>query len=147
MIGVILNSLESSQLAYFAIKQGNSIVENGCDFVIFQENSFPACLKPNFAIMNTAEMWKFRGHLISTNLSHAAQLIKVKNHLKKYFYVHDLEFLRTKRNFVENVKIYRNDELKLIAPSQEYADILENYCNRKPIVVEDFDIVKIIKSD
>lgn len=145
LTGVILPSLHSSQLSYLAIKQGNSIVANGDDFVIFYENLHPACLKPDFAIMQTVEIWKFRGNLIATNLSHAAQLLHVKNHIKKFFYVWDLEWLRGNKNFLENIKIYRNEELTLLCRSKEHAKRIEDYCNRHPIIIEDFNIGEIIK--
>lgn len=144
MTGVIVNSLESSQLNYLTIQQGNALVAHGHDFVVFYENLFPAFLKPNFAVMNTSEIWKFRGNLIATNLAHANQLIKVKNILKKYFYVYDLEWLRGHKNFVENIRTYRNTELTLACRSEEHAKIIENYCNRKPLIVENFDIPQLL---
>ena len=88
-IGVILEDLGMSQLAYSVIFNINKACEHNSedDYVIFFNNMVAPVIPPNCAVMNSSEIWSFDGHLIGTSVSTALMALKSINPAKKYFYV------------------------------------------------------------
>jgi len=144
-VGIAVNNLGMSQLSYnITVEINNLLLENhSLDIVLFYENISESCMYPMFARMNISEIWSFDGMLISTDLKTSELSLKCLTPRKKIFYCWELEFLKDK-NYIKNIEIYRNEELELITRSNHYAKALENYCNRKPYVVENFNLRKII---
>lgn len=148
-LGVMLTDLRGSQESYLAIEQMNRLVlETDIDCTIFTEFSrFKPCMTPLFGVMDFAEIWSFDGLLISTNLSNTNISINALNAAKKIFYVWDLEWLRGKKDFVENVNIYRSNKVELIARSNDHSIVLQNYTNRKPNrVIPQFNLKELINA-
>ena len=147
-IGVVVENLGMSQLAYSVINNINMACEHNSqnDYVLFYENMGNPTLPVNCAIMNSSELWSFNGVVIATTASSAKFALKAVNKTKKFFYIWDLEWTRerNKTEFTKNLSSYRNESISLIARSKEHALAIQNYCNRKvPYIMEDFDINKL----
>lgn len=146
-VGVILKDLSPSQTGYISIGYLNSLcsVSNKFDPIVFCENITPPSSKINFAVMDISEIASFDGILISTTLTNTKSMIKAVNSAQKVFYVTYLEWLKNK-DFINNMEIYRNQKITLIAPSLEYAKAIKNYSNRMPdAIIPGFNIPAIIK--
>lgn len=146
-LGVLLTDLRPSQQSYLALQYMNSVVaSSNIDCTVFCEYSrFTPCVTPNFAVMDMAECWAFDGLLISTNLSNTKLMMEALCPAKKVFYVWDLEWLRNKKNFVENIEIYRSPKIDLITRSLDHSLAIKNYANREPkMIVPQFNLGVII---
>lgn len=141
-LGLIIPSLVTSQLAFFAIHRLNNISYNthDIDCVAFVENVDKPCVPNLFSIMEMTQIWNFHGTLISTTLENASFAINATTNAKKIFYIWDLEWLRGKKNFKNNLSILRNPNINLATRSKDYADLTYNYCGIMPRVVEHFDV-------
>lgn len=142
-LGVLVNNLGPSQLAFNIIKNVNQ--STGFDFIAFYENFLRPCIPMNFATMQIYEAWGYDGILIATKLSNAAQLVKFPLAKNKFFYVWDLEWLYAKEKYFRYLQgIYANPELKLIARSQSHKDLIEDCWNVKVAgIVDDFNIKQL----
>jgi len=144
-IGLIVNNLGASQLSYDLINQANKISFEGqheCFF--FPRNLVVPCLPVKCTILNLTEIHDFQGLLLSFNLQDTQLLAETKNPARKVFYVWDLEWLRGKLNFVENLPIYTDKRLELYCRSHDHQKAIENYCNVLSHVVEDVNLLEII---
>lgn len=144
-IGICIDNLNTSQLSYLTTLNANIALNklSTRDICVFFENISDICMYPLFARMNISEIWNFDDLLITTNLKNTELAIKCMTPRKKIFYVWELEFLKDK-DYIKNLNIYRNKEIELVAPSDEYAKAIEKYCNITPKVIPDFDIERII---
>lgn len=133
-IGIILPSLDANQLAFETILSINTILSNGTknDYRIFFENLSPKIIQPLCSIMNITELWHYNGLLITTTLENTKLAIKAIADTKIVFIVWDLEWLRGHNNYIDNISIYRNPNIILLARSKDHAKIIENYCGRRP---------------
>lgn len=146
-IGVLLDSLDNSQLTFCFVQQANSLLahEYYYDISAFTSNPNNPCVTPHFGTFSIADATGHNGILIATNLLNAYSLIKMNTPAKKIFYVWDLEWLRGNMNFLHNSSIYNNPNLTIICRSQNHAEALENYCNRKvDRIISDFNLREII---
>lgn len=130
-IGIVLNNLYVNQLAYDVLSQEH---EN-YDISIFYEENTPVLIPPKGAIYLLHEIFSYDGLLIATNLDHASLISKCVKSFTKVFYVWDLEWIRNKKDFISNINIYRNNNLILVTPSEDYRRELKNYCNRDSVVL------------
>lgn len=146
-IGVILPFVGPSQMAFYAIHNLNNISYNthDVDCIIFTENLDKGCVPSLHSIMDVSQIWNFNGLLISTNIDNTMMNIKSTNAAKKIFYIWDLEWLRNKKNFTENMKVYRNEQINLVTRSEDYADAVHNYCGIRPRVIENFNLMEMLK--
>lgn len=143
-LGIILDHLGPSQLAYYTLMQANQGIDD-YEFFLFAENIQPLCLPPKVACMDVAEIYGLRGLLIATSLSGAERLIQLNDTFPRIFYIWDLEWLRpNNNNFLHNINIYRHPKLKLVARSNDHALEIANYTNIQPHVIEHFNIQEIV---
>ena len=146
--GIIIPSLDTNQLAYEAITNINKEIilnKSKDDFRIFFEELSPRCIDCLCAVMNITELFSYTGTLISTNLNNTQLAIKTIGKINKFFYIWDLEFIRNSRNYTQNVSIYRNSNIKLIARSNEHSIAIKNYCGREPELIMPDLSFKMIK--
>lgn len=139
-INFLVRDLIASQLSYYLTKNLNDAQNiNG---IVFYENLVPPCLIPKFTTMNISEAWAQPGISIATTLSTAHKLVNFTGRAKKYFYVWDLEWLRGRnRVYTMYSPFFCNNELTLIARSEEHKKIIENNFNREiKIVCPDFNM-------
>lgn len=146
-IGVLLNNLGPSQLAYYLIKNGNTFVENGTnDLVAFFYEIAPECMRPNFAIMNLSEAYNYNGILIATDVNSASRIIEFPGTVNRFFYVWDLEWVRfSKKQFEDMSVVYNNDRLPLIARSQTHYNLLKRIWKEPIGICEDANIEQLYK--
>jgi hypothetical protein len=142
-IGLCLRDFGWSQLAYLAIKQGNTLAEDLIDVVGFFENGARPCITPCFGLMHIAEAYGFDGTLIATSLSTAEKVIRFPSAFRKYFYVWDLEWHRQIYQYETLVEIYRHPELTLLARGEEHAEIIRKAWNKEVVVIDDFNLKEL----
>lgn len=143
-VGVLLNNLGPSQLAYSVMRTGEKAAEHGVDMVAFYERQVRPCLQLKIASMHIAEAYGYGETLIATDLSTATKLLTFPKS-NKFFYIWDLEW--TRRQYLSSVlqKTYRNPSLKLIARSSQMAEIISQVWNVNIHgIVDDFHLEELI---
>ena len=147
-LGVMVNNLAASQLAFYLINYANLVTsESKCDVILFYDNPTVPCVNLNCASMQVEEAWGFDAPVVATNLSLANKLLKIGGPTKKYFYLWDLEWMRLKEKHFESLQhIYRNPLLKLLARSKSHAQVIESCWNRQiDGIVDNCDINTILE--
>ncbi len=145
-LGMIINNLGSSQLAFGAINSGNQFVkqEERSDFILFYYELAPECAKPEFMVCNLAEAMNYNGSLIATNLNSAARILEFPGTQSKYWYCWDLDWLRMQnRDYDELRKVYESPRLKLIARSERHAKIIRNAWRDPVGIVENANVQQL----
>lgn len=119
-LGIVLNNLGPSQLAYNLIKSGDELVDSqSADLTLFFYEISPVCGLPLFAIMNLSEAYNYKGIVIATDLNSASRIQEFPGPSKKFYYVWDLEYLRLpQRNYEELCGVYK--KLPLIVRSKQH---------------------------
>ena len=139
-IGFILEDLLPSQLNFYVVNTVNKVLResNEHDFVLFYEELTVPSMTPQCAVMNICEIYAFDGLLIGTRLDHAARMANIASPSQKVFYVWDLEWMRGKTDFVQNMHGYRSDRVDVVTRSPSYARALQYYANldKVPIYTE-----------
>lgn len=144
-IGVLLNNLGPSQLAYSVIRNGAKAVDHGLDLMAFYERQAAPCLPLHIASMHIAEAYGYDGVLIATDLSTAAKLRTFPSATQKIFYVWDVEW--TRRQYMTSVlqKIYREPSFKILARSADLALAISQAWNVNIHgIVRDFNLNELI---
>ena len=149
-IGIVINSLFSSQIAYYALRNINTNLTKDylTNFIFFVKRMEVPCVEPECGVMRWEELWGFDGKVITTDIEGTRKTLKVPGPTDIWYYVYDLEWMRIGRNthkYEELASIYQNRSIKIIARNEEYAKIIERVWNRKPEgIAEDFDLNKIL---
>lgn len=144
-VGVLVPNLFDSQLAYMTLTELNNLSSlYNYDVSVFFEELTPYLMKPQFGVYNASEIFHFDGNLIATTLDTAKSMLSTLKPVKKIFYVWSLEYLEKNSNFIENIGVFQSTYLELIAPSEDYAKDIRNYCGIYPRVVENFSIKEIL---
>ncbi len=140
-ITAVLEDLGPSQKAFYFIKNFNELSRNpnfSCS--AFLCNIGMPVTKPLFSCSSVSFFSDYFGIAISTSIAEAETLLKSNNNSKKYLYLWDLEWLTRPMNYSQACKILLDKRLKIITRSKSHAQIIENFCNKKPIgVVEDWN--------
>jgi len=147
-LAVMVNNLGPSQLAYALITQANALVGDryDLDIVALYDTLAKPCHAMNFAAMQAAEGWGFDGPVVATTLNTAAKVLNFPAASRKLFLVWDLEWLRTQRKTFRPLQaVYGHPDLTLLARSKDHAQAISDCWNRDSIVVEDFDLGRIIE--
>lgn len=141
-VGIILNNLTSSQIAYFAIKEANLYTD--LDISIFYENMALPFIDLKVPMMSVSELWSYNGTVIATSIDTAIMLNKIISNINRVFYVNDIEWIRDKTNFLYNVQAFDKD-IKVFARSNEHAKIIEAYGNVRVVdILPIFNLKKIM---
>jgi hypothetical protein len=147
-LGISLDNLGPSQLAYAVLSQANRLVteRSDVDVTVFYETLARPCITPRFAHMQMAEAYGFDGPVVATSLSSAGKLLRMPACPKKLFLVWDLEWLR-KPHAYENLKtVYCHSELTLLARGEDHAKAISDCWNRPVAVVGDFDLTLVLNA-
>lgn len=132
-----MNDLGASQLAFSLLAQKEPV------YIFTKEVEIPCILNRKF-ISCWFDAYSYNnGVMVATDIESAKFALKlpVKNVL---FYIWDLEWLRNTGSYIENLKVFQNINLKLVARSEEHASIIKNYCNRNvEFTMSDCDVTKI----
>lgn len=149
LVGVLVDNIGLSQQTFYMVNHINMLCKtsNEFDFVVFFKNLMPPAMRPFCACLYANEIWNFNGTLISTDLDSALSCLNAVNRAENILYLWDLEWLRgSQRNYIQNIAILRNPDLKLVARSVDHAKAIENYANRKvDKIVDDFNINEILQ--
>ncbi len=145
MLNVLVDSLSSSQIAFYAIQCANAMCEQGVPVVLFYEKVARPCLQLLCPSMSIVEAWAQRGVTIATSLSTAARLIQFPGPHAKYYYAWDTEgWLAAFRQYGGVAQIFRNPSLHLIARNIDQARVIENNYNvRVASIFDNFDVTAI----
>jgi len=132
-VGIILPHLAPSQIKdeVFDIVDKYATIN---DYSIFYENVTPnlrRCLAP---IFNIADSKFFTGRLVSFSLQSSPFLLKAYKHVEPILYLYDIPWLRGNTDFMENNRILRNPNMKLVTRSTDYAKAVKNYTGILPEV-------------
>lgn len=141
-IGILLNDLMLSQRSFYAVKELSKCLDNVDDSpVIFYLNMSSKVTDIHFAMMNVYNLTHFSGVCLATDLETADILRKSNNRMDRYFYIWDLEWLRSTFNYENVLEVMTDPKLKLIARSEDHKRVIENYTNKEVVgIVEDFNI-------
>ena len=140
-ISAVLNDLGPSQKAFYFIKSFNELSRNpkfSCS--AFVCNIGVPVTKPLFSCSSVSFFSDYLGIAISTTIAEAEMLLKSNNNSDKYLYLWDMEWTNKPVNYSQACNILLDERLKIIARSKSHAQIIENFCNKKPIgIVEDWN--------
>jgi hypothetical protein len=145
-IGGLVTELGLNQCAYGMVKSFNELAAGNEHQVTayWQRLANPAS-EPCFATMNLSELNTFKGIGIATTLELADTLLKNNSAVIPFYYIFDIEWLKTIVSFDYAMNIMRDPHLSLIARSKSHQAIIENYCN-KPVagIVEDWNLDQLL---
>ena len=145
-ITAVLEDLGPSQKAFYFIKNFNELSRNqnfSCS--AFLCNIGVPVTKPLFSCSSVSFFSDYFGIAMSTTIAEADMLLKSHNNSKKYLYLWDMEWLTRSMNYSQVCNILLDKRLKIIARSKSHAQIIENFCNKKPIgIVEDWNKEQLI---
>lgn len=148
-VGVMIDNLGPSQLAFYTIHQLNlySKASADVDYCVFINNICQPIIDTNFSVMNMSESMSFGGDLIAPTFELADKLINLVNQSNKHFHVWELEWIKNPYLYEKYVGILRNKELKLSTRSIFYANAIEKYSGVKITnFTPNFNIKKIISN-
>ena len=140
-IGIIVDNLGASQKSFEIINAANSFTETNTDCcIIFQNEYIPSCVKPNICCLNSSEIWGYNGCIVSNCLETTRLSLKASSNGPRIFYIWDIFWLRRGQEIYDhNIDILIEPSLLLCCRSNSHANMIENYCNRRPLVTH-FDI-------
>lgn len=140
-IAAILDELALSQNSFYMLKNFNELSKNLDNNVYcFYQNLSHKPIAAAFSIMHVYYANYFHnGLMIATDLATLKTMSKIVNSSNRYFYVWDLEWLRSPQPFMETVSLVK--DVKLIARSEYHAQVISNYFN-KPVsaIIDNWDI-------
>jgi hypothetical protein len=146
-ITAVLEDLGPSQKAFYFIKNFNELSRDpnfSCS--AFLCNIGAPVTKALFSCSSVSFFSDYFGTAISTTIAEADMLLKSNNNSKKYLYLWDMEWLVNPMNYSQVCNILLDKRLKIIARSKSHAQIIENFCNKKPIgIVEDWNKEQLLK--
>ena len=153
--GVLVKNIDLSQHGLHLLGNLNSLVAEYPDLcpIVFYETYSTLAYPAHFAMVQHKEAWLFDGPIIASSIDMVQTLLQCPRPNPKFFYVWNLDWIYMSPNqpsiqlsFLNH--IYTNDDIQLIARSEQHARIIEN-CWKKPAsIIEDFnyhDIAKLIK--
>jgi hypothetical protein len=147
-LGVSVRDFGSNEISYLTSREINLYLKENydTDIIGFYETPVKQSFSCEFATMSVCELWGYDGPVIATSLPLADDLIKVITVSRKFFYCYNLDWIFLKyKDYSKLRDIYQHPELELIAPSEEYARIIESVWRKKPIIIESFNVKKILE--
>lgn len=149
-IGVVINSLYSSQLAYYAIRNINDNIRKDylTNFIFFVKDLVVPCVEPECGVMRWEELWGFDSHVVTTDLEGTRKALLTPGPKSINYYMYDLEWARRGKmalTYEDYAGIYQNPQVKLIAKTEEYKKMTENIWNTKVAgVCNDFNLTQML---
>jgi len=145
-IAAVVDSLGPSQKSFYLIKEFNKAASRQDVCVsVFHKRSSISVVPTMFSCKNISCLSAFHHTAISTNLEEASILLNSSNNSDKYLYLWDFDWLTSRIKFRDAMKILLDSRLKIIARSDEHADMIKNYCNKSPSgIIDNWDIQSLI---
>ena len=147
-LGIALSTLGPNQLAYYFIQRANLLLSQAKDLDIigFYERPSAPALPTFFATMLVGEAYNYDGILVATDVSTAGKVANAISARKKFFYVWDLEWLRTNpKSYTFFRDVYCDPRYELLARSASHARALEEAWNRPVRVLENLDLQALLE--
>lgn len=142
-ITVITQHMSTSDLNYQVLKELVRMHSLGHEVCWMYENDCPPFSEIKIPKMSIGKLWEDQsnnGTLIATSIESAALIKNIPNGKRKLLYMWNLEFMWAKGDYIENLDSLKGVEI--ITRSESYSNIINNYLNVKPRVL-DFDLEKI----
>lgn len=147
-IGLVVPHLGLSQIGFYSIKAINRLINIGYkdDAAIFFEQIAMPILQPLCGTMCINELMSFKGTLITSTIDNTAMSLarNSRKNNKIILYLWDLEWMRGKSDYRYNYSVLNSVD-QIFVRSQEHGRAIENYVGKPPMVLEEFNIVEIIK--
>ena len=140
-----MESLGPSQNAFYLIKEWNKAIDDTrLSLSAFVNAHSVPCQTCWFSYKLSSFLSSYEGVLISTSIKNAAISIKAPTRMDRYLYLWDLNWLKKPTNYNAMYEVLSNDKIKLLARSKEHANMIENFCNKKPVgIVDNWNIDQI----
>lgn len=148
-IASIVDSTALSQNVFYMNKTFNRLAEDSISPFCFYINLSTQAVKSNFSTLNCYYGNHYSGGpILATSLSTLAILINLNIKADKFFYCWDLEWLYLENSnsisYSDNIELFRNAYITLVARSKSHAELIENYANKKvSYIISDWDYEKI----
>lgn len=144
-VGIVLNHLGSSQLAFSVITYANVLAEQTkVQPTVFYENIMPPCVQPRFQTTCISDAYSYDGIMITTTVEQARSVARYPGNTFRAMYVWDLEWLRRPGNYLYYLEAYRSQNI-LFTRSEDYVKAIENISNKRVYMVEDFNLLRILE--
>ncbi len=140
-----MENLGPSQNAFYLIKEWNKGLDNTkLSLGTFVNAHCLPVTKCLFSYKLSSFLSSYEGVLISTSIKNAAISLKMPTKMDRYLYLWDFNWLNIPTDYNAMYEVISNDKLKLIARSEEHADMIENFCNKKPVgIVDNWNLEQI----
>jgi hypothetical protein len=140
-LAIVVNNLSIGQLSYLISKQAKNR-----SIIVFSKESYTMNLNNGFSVLSAFEFLNYKGkNVVATDIESCKVVISNPAIEKFYFYVWDLEWMRLESFDYEDMSnVYRNEKSILVSRSERHALAIEQAWNKKSLIIEDFDIDKII---
>ena len=147
--GIIINNFKANQIGNTILQEISKIKkqEYHSDIICFCEKRSFASISGNkdITFLHQGHLWGYNGTCIANDLDTCLTMINCSSIKNKYFYLWDLEWMGQNYDLDYLCSIYLNPLVKLIARSEEHAQIIES-CWKKPVAtIEDFNYEEITK--
>lgn len=142
-VGVIFDSLNTSQISYSLINSINELCSNylGINFDIFVQSFCAPCIRPLCPIFDVSSIKEYNNIIIATSLSNLFDALNSKSEIIVYYMIDP--FIINHKTIKENIESGR---LKIILRSPSYNQILiNNNLSPSDHSVENFNLKDIIK--
>ncbi len=136
-LGILVDNLAASQKSF-------ALLSNPNPATIFVKEIGPICYPSSKMISCWHDAWSFSGSIMATSLDSARFILDMPAD-KLYYYIWDLEWLRggITQNYIATLMLLQNEKLNLITRSTSHSQMIENYCNRPSLVIENFEYEKL----
>lgn len=147
-IGLFLNNLGHNQIALDAIANVNQAIINNTphNFSLFYKNNVPTIIRPRTLATTFDKLYSYDGHLITTSLDTTFIATKCNRLKSVNFFVNELEWTFGIGDYLSNCVIYKNNNINVFVPSQQFGIALQCYCGITPKVLNGLDINEIIRT-
>lgn len=139
-LAFVFDKLDISQITISIIRQLDKLKESKPDISIclFTEEQSWIPIPVRFPILSLADGYFADYTMVCNNISVANKLRNFPNAKERFFFLQAIEWLYIKnKQFSELHNIYCSNNLKIVAPSMDYAKIFERTWNRQPDMVVD----------
>lgn len=142
-LAIVVNDVNISQLAYLI-----SLHAKNKNIVVFSLENYTMNLNNGYSIFSAFDFLNYKGkNVIATDINSCNVVFTNPSIESFYFYVWDLEWMRLGLFDYEIISnVYRNDKVKLVCRSERHALAIDQAWNKKPLIIEDFNIDKILEN-
>jgi hypothetical protein len=142
-IAFYVDDTGANQLNYFLSLSINNFFRERYDYDIlfFTNQKSKHAVEPNFSVMHETEIFAYPGDVVATSFVTAEKILNIPNIRNRFFYLYDLEWLHSPRDFYENIKVYKNKKISLLTRNREYAKIITKAWKRHVTILTDDNII------